>query len=130
MTCQREDLQKGFEPDSSFYVGCGTGLEDRDIDLLLDPPPDLVIEVEVIPPGLRRFFIYSAFGVPEIWRYSVERRRVEFYRLEHGEYVEAASSLALSNLTPEVATHFLNERKRLGHVKWIGYVQEWARAQD
>src|SRR5437899_2499219 len=38
MTCQREDLQKGFEPDSGFYVGRGAEMETREIDLEVDPP--------------------------------------------------------------------------------------------
>jgi Uma2 family endonuclease len=96
MTCKREDLQKAFEADAAYYVGRGPDLEDRDVDLAVDPPPDLIIEVEVTHPALPRFPIYEAFGVPEVWRYIRQNERVEFYRLESGGYVETASSVALT----------------------------------
>src|SRR5262249_31633794 len=47
-TFKREELERGFEPDSCFYIKnieCVRG-KDR-IDLALDPPPDLVVEVDI-----------------------------------------------------------------------------------
>jgi Uma2 family endonuclease len=129
MTCKRRDLQKGFEADSSFYVARGPEMEDRDIDLEVDPPPDLIVEVEVTNPALPHFPIYSAIRVPELWRYNHRVSRVEFYHLEGAEYVETDSSIALPPLTAEIATRLLKERKRRGPIEWFDYVQEWARQQ-
>ena len=45
-TFKREDLTRGFEPDSCFYVQHVERVRDRDqIALTVDPPPDLVIEI-------------------------------------------------------------------------------------
>src|ERR1700722_2828286 len=47
-TFRREDLKRGFEPDSCFYIRNRKAIADKDIiDLTVDPPPDLVIEVEM-----------------------------------------------------------------------------------
>ena len=42
-TFRREDLERGFEPDSCFYIQNEEQVRGKDrIDLTVDPPPDLV----------------------------------------------------------------------------------------
>ena len=127
MTFQREDLQKGFEPDSAYYIAHASKVEGTEVDPAGDPPPDLIIEVDVTSPSLPRFPIFAAFGVPEVWRY--DGSRVAIHRLEGGRYVEVASSSAFPSLTAEMATRFLEERKRLRSTQWVRQVREWARQQ-
>ena len=127
MTFQREDLQKGFEPDSAFYIAHASEVEGREVDPAVDPPPDLIIEVDVTSPSLARFPIFAAFGVPEVWRY--DGSRVAIYRLEGGRYVEALSSSAFPPLTAELATRFLKERPGTRNTPWVRRVREWARQQ-
>lgn len=59
-TFKREDIDRGFEPDQCFYF------EDWEIvrgkkklDLTLNPPPELVIEVDITSPSLNKFPIYA-----------------------------------------------------------------------
>ena len=85
------------------------------------------IEVDVTSPSLPRFPIYAAFGVPEVWRYK--NGRVSIYRLEQNRYVEAPSSSAFPPLTPEIATRFMEDRKRLDNIAWAHAIQDWARQQ-
>ncbi len=127
VTFQREDLQKGFEPDSAFYIAHASEVEGRYVDPEVDPPPDLIIEVDVTSPSLNRFPIFAAFGVPEVWRY--DGSRVAIYRLEAGRYVETVSSSALPPLTADVATRFLEERRRTRSREWIRRVRQWAKQQ-
>src|SRR5262245_56467105 len=54
ITYQREDLHQGFEPDSGYYFAHAPELRGRCIDPKTDPPPDLIIEVDVISPSLPR----------------------------------------------------------------------------
>jgi len=69
-TLKRPDLLKGFEPDSCFYIQHADAMRDKDeIDLTVDPPPDLVIEIDITSPLLDKFPLYAAVGVPEVWRY-------------------------------------------------------------
>ncbi len=69
MTFQREELERGLEPDDCFWT-----VHERHMRALLewnpkrDPPPDLVIEIEISRSALNRMGIYSALRVPEVWR--------------------------------------------------------------
>lgn len=126
-TFQRSDLLKGFEPDSAFYIAHAAEIGGRRVDPAIDPPPDLMIEVDVTRSSLGRFPVFAAFGVPELWRY--DGTRVAIFRLDRGRYVEAESSGALPPLTGALATRFLEDRRRLGSAEWLHRVQDWARAQ-
>jgi Uma2 family endonuclease len=62
-----------------------------EIDLDTDPPPDLVIEVDISRSSLNRLEIYVALGVPEVWRFDGQVLRV--YRLDSdGGYAETDRS--------------------------------------
>lgn len=66
-TLRREDLERGFEPDSCFYIQNEERIRSKDrIDLEVDPPPDLVIEIDITSPSLDKNSIYARRGVPEI----------------------------------------------------------------
>ncbi len=125
-TFRREDLGKGFEPDSAFYIQNATIVSGKgEIDLSADPPPDLVIEVDVTSPSLPKFPIFAAVGVPEVWR--CDGSRVQFFRREGDGYTEAEHSVALPPLTSEAATRFLEESERLKSTAWLRHVRAWAR---
>ena len=49
----------------------------RDVDLSIDPPPDLALEVDVTRSCLNRLEIYAALGVAEVWRFDGEQWQVE-----------------------------------------------------
>ncbi len=58
-TWNREDVDKGLEADESFYLGDLERIHDPDnIDLAIDPPPDLAIEIEITRSALERIGIY------------------------------------------------------------------------
>lgn len=68
-TFRREDAERGLEPDECWYIEHEAQMRDRkSIDLLIDPPPDLVIEVEVSRSVVDRLGIFAALGVSEVWR--------------------------------------------------------------
>src|ERR671913_725163 len=76
-TFDREDLGRGFEPDACFYVRDAERIRGKPrIDLSLDPPPDLVIEVDITSPSLDKFPIYARLGVHEVWRYDGTRAAI------------------------------------------------------
>lgn len=125
-TFDREDLDRGFEPDSCFYVQNEEAVRGKDkIDLATDPPPDLVIEVDITSPPLNKLPIYAALKVPEAWRYG--GGRVKFLRLEEREYVEAERSLAFPSLTADDVSRFLERSRALGRVDWSNEVLRWIR---
>ena len=127
-TFKREDLLKGFEPDSCFYIQNADAIFGKDkIDLEIDPPPDLVIEADVTSKSLNKFVIFSAMGVPEVWRY--DDGRVTMYQLTGGNYAKVDQSLAIPLLTAETATKFLAESREVKSTAWLRRVREWAREQ-
>lgn len=70
MTCKREDLVRGAEPDSAFYIQNEALVREKEeIDLTQDPPPDLMLEVDFSSLSLDKLPIYVALGIPEVWRY-------------------------------------------------------------
>lgn len=126
-TYKRGDVGRGFEPDASFYIRNEERIRGKPrIDLDVDPPPDLVIEVDITSPSLGKFPIYAGLGVHEVWRYDGDRSAI--FVLEEGEYVEARESVALPPLTSGVLTHFVEESASLGSTDWLRRVREWARS--
>ena len=70
-TFRKDKGRKGFEPDDSFYFQNADRIRRKDdIDLSIDPPPELIIEVDVTSPSLPRFPIFAEVGVSEVWRYD------------------------------------------------------------
>ncbi len=126
-TFKREDLQRGFEPDSCFYVQNEERVRGKDeLDSNVDPPPDLVIEVDITSPSLNRFPIYAHFGVPEVWRYDGER--VLIYKLQDDEYGGIAGSIAFPRLTSAILTRFVEEGLKMRRRVWMRNVRDWARS--
>jgi Uma2 family endonuclease len=128
MTHKREELQRGFEPDSCFYFKNEARMRGKKrLDLSVDPPPDLVVEIDITHPSLNRLPIFAAFGIPELWRFDSER--VEIYLLREGEYSRSDNSSALPLVTAEAVTMFVQESWKLGRLEWTKRVREWARQQ-
>ena len=94
-TFTRKDLSKGFEPDSCFYIQSVNRIRDKEeIDLTADPPPDLVIEIDITSPSLNKFPIYAAVGVLEVWRYK--GGRVQIFQREGEQYKEVAAEYCIA----------------------------------
>ena len=88
-TLKRQDLDKGVEPDDSFYIQNYERVLNKDrIDLTVDPPPDLAIKVDLTSKTQAE--LYEALGVPELWRYDQNRLRIDI--LQAGQYVQVEGS--------------------------------------
>jgi Uma2 family endonuclease len=84
-TFRRRSVGRGVEPDECFYLGSISRVRDWDtLDLNVDPPPDLVVEVDITRSVVDRFPIYAALGVGEIWR--IQDETLQAYQLAHGAY--------------------------------------------
>jgi Uma2 family endonuclease len=77
MTCRVEDLDRGLEPDECFYIHNEPAIREKSkIDLSVDPPPDLAIEIDITSSSIDRQEIYAKIGVRELWRFDGETLRV------------------------------------------------------
>ncbi|HST21740.1 MAG TPA: Uma2 family endonuclease [Blastocatellia bacterium] len=127
-TYKRKQLMKGAEPDGSFYVQNARAIiGKRHIDLSVDPPPDVVVEIDITSESLDKFPIYAAFGVPEIWRYDGEHAQI--YHLVNQSYVEVAQSLAFACLTAQALTDFIEQSKTEGQSVALAAFRQWVRTQ-
>jgi Uma2 family endonuclease len=69
-TLNREDLDRGAEPDNAYYIQNQLIVAGRNVDLASDPPPDLIVEVDISHSDIDKNSLYAAMGVPEFWRYN------------------------------------------------------------
>jgi Uma2 family endonuclease len=122
-------LAKGFEPDSCFYIQNAPAIRGKKkLDLKQDPPPDLVIEVDITSDSLDKFPIFAGLGIPEVWRF--DNGTVTIHKLEGSSYSKAGHSLAFPPLTSEIATQFLAESETMRSPDWSRHVREWVRSQS
>jgi Uma2 family endonuclease len=57
-TFKRKDLQKAFEADESYYIEHAEQIRPKEeVDLTIDPPPDLVIEVEITSSAIQKLIV-------------------------------------------------------------------------
>jgi len=127
-TFRKRAKAKGVEPDTCFYIQNEAKIRGKlDIDLAHDPPPDLVIEVDVTSPSLNKMPIYAALGVGEVWLYKGEK--VEFYKLYGEFYQQISNSLAFPFLSSEKATEFLKKGLQDSFLKWNKEVRNWVNEQ-
>jgi Uma2 family endonuclease len=125
-TWSREDLAKGVEADECYYIQNEAVIRGKmAIDLTVDPPPDLAIEIDITNPSLPRLPIYRALGVPEVWRF--DGSRLQFLRLIDGEYRDVTTSIAIRLLTVDVVQTLLQEASEMGETSWAKLVRRWVR---
>ena len=125
-TLRKEFEEKGTEPDDCYYFTNFkqvAGKHKIAIDLAVDPPPELVFEVDITSPSLDKFPIYAAIGVPELWRYS--KSGFQFYRLEDDDYTEITHSDLFHFLTPDDVYSFLSIGVAEGAVVMVNEFREW-----
>jgi Uma2 family endonuclease len=117
------------EPDTCFYIANERLIRDNDdIDLPVDPPPDLAIEVDNTTDSARKLPIYAALGVPEVWRYDVRTRVLWFGQLQpDGTYVEVARSVSLPMLTPALVQEGLDLCQGVSESRWGRMLRDWVR---
>jgi Uma2 family endonuclease len=94
-TFKKKSMTAGIEPDDCFYVkNCRAMIGKKRLDMAIDPPPDLAIEVDLT--SRTQVSAYAALGVPEIWRY--EKGKLEIFLLIDGKYIESSASLVFPNI--------------------------------
>lgn len=127
-TFNRADLARGLEPDECYYLENEPLVRDKDeIDLDVDPPPDLAVEIDISRSSLNRMAIYAALRVSEIWRFDGQQLRV--YHLVDGSYVEADHSRHFPFLPLAEMQVFLLRRNNMDETSLIRSFRQWVRDQ-
>ena len=123
------ELAKGLEADECYYIRNHSRVRGRkEIDLAVDPPPDLAIEVDIRPGEIDKIAIYSALRVLELWRWHAGSLQV-FVLGPEQQYVESESSLNLPMLRVKELEPFLESDLADDESQWIVSFREWVRAR-
>jgi len=111
-TLQRGDLSRALEPDKCYYIEHEEQAREREeLDLAIEPPPDLVVEVDLSSPSRDRMPIYAAIGVPEVWLWR--RGTLSVFRLAAGEYAAEEDSVCLPGFPFRLAERLLDQRSEM-----------------
>jgi Uma2 family endonuclease len=95
VTLSRQDIDRGLEADHCYWIGQYAAVHNKDeIDLTVDPPPDLALEVEVTRSAVPKLPIYESLRVPEVWRWHNGAFTV-LVLSSQAKYVQQADSVAL-----------------------------------
>jgi Uma2 family endonuclease len=126
-TFRKEGAEAGKEPDACFYFANEPLIRDKEeIDLAVDPPPDLAIEVDNFSNSEGKLPIYAALRVPEVWRYDVRAGVLWFGRLQtDGTYAAITHSESLPLLTPARVLEALNLCRGVPESQWGRLLREW-----
>jgi len=129
VTLKRPDLGKGVEPDRLFHFGAHAAAvqEFREFDLTVDPPPDLVIEVDVTSSSVPRLPIFAALGILEVWRID-DDEELRFLHLQpDGTYQPRDRSRAFPALLVAEAARFLEQGRGANKTAWIRSFRAYVR---
>jgi Uma2 family endonuclease len=118
----------GAIPDCCFYMQSYERVRGKeDIDLTIDPPPDLVIEVDIAHSSVASDPIHASMRVPEIWRYT--GAEIQIRKLEGGSYTASEASVAFPWLPRTRLTTIVEESKTIGQTEADERFEKWVRRQ-
>jgi Uma2 family endonuclease len=108
-TMNYPQFKKGAEPDNAYYIQNQALVKGREVDFSQDPPPDLVVEVDITHTDISKNQFYASLGVQEFWRFNGKVWWV--YQLQEGSYVEVDVSPTFPQVPKERLYAFLIEAK-------------------
>jgi Uma2 family endonuclease len=126
-TLKRLSRKKGLEADQCYWIAHEEAMRTKKrIDLRTDPPPDLVIEIDVMHAVVNREKIYAALGVPEMW---VLRRDGSFtaFSLEQGEWRPIEHSKSFPLLRVAELQPFISRIGRDDDTSILAACSDWLR---
>ncbi|MEM9090764.1 MAG: Uma2 family endonuclease [Cyanobacteria bacterium P01_F01_bin.53] len=133
---RRSDLT-AIEPDQCFYIQHEQMIRGKHrIDLKVDPPPDLVVEINKethshfeissdISPDISKE-IYETLKVAEFWRFG--QAGLSMYQLCLGKYVEVDESPLFPSLPiKDLLPYCLEQSRTLGRNVVVRDFRQWVR---
>lgn len=125
-TFKREALKRGFEPDSCFYIQNVDRIRNKKkLDLTVDPPPDLLVEIDLTSDSLNKFPLYTAMRVPEVWRYE---GNLEIWILEESGYTRRHASKCIPILNEKMVSELAQAKLNLKRPAWLRHARKRIRS--
>jgi Uma2 family endonuclease len=127
-TLKGEDLEHGLEADEWFYTRHELQVRAKlDLDLRVDPPPDVAIEIEVSRKVvLSREDVYAAMRVPELWRFDGQSLTAHQLGAD-GKYQMLKRSPTFPNVPLEELVRFVQMATTMSETALIRLFRDWVR---
>jgi Uma2 family endonuclease len=129
-TFRSDELDRGFEPDDFFWIATEARMRMpvATWEPSRDPPPDLIVEVEVTRSALNRMGVFAAYGVPEVWRFDGTTLHV--HRLnENGTFDEVTASPTFPAIPISDLATFLRPDAQMDYLTAMRQFRDWVREQ-
>lgn len=112
-TWKRRAIGRGVEADACYYVASAARIIGRrTIDLDVDPPPDLVVEIDITNESASKHPAYAELGIGEIWHYN--GAVMTFLELAGTGYRATSDSRCFPGVTPAMLATALDQGAREG----------------
>ena len=119
--------EAGLEPDRCFYVQNVAAVRGKmELDLAIDPPPDLAIEIEISRRLANRVEVYRRLRMPEIW--CDDGMRLEILCLTDQGYESADRSRAFPQLSAVQLHELVMLSGGIDETEWALKAADWLRA--
>ena len=124
-TLRHKRKRGGVEGDETYYLRNLEVLRGKKrLDLRVDPPPDLAVEVVVSHAADDAVEVYRRFGVPEVW--VCTETGLTFLLLdERGDYAASETGLAIPGLTADEARAWIVRDDFPGEIEWRRAIRRW-----
>jgi Uma2 family endonuclease len=125
-TFKNESMARAIEPDKCLYIQHEAVVRGKKrIDLTVDPPPDLAIEIDIT--SRTQFDNYEKLGVPELWRYDGEHLKINV--LQKGHYVISATSTHFPQFPlVEAIPQYVKQSQSVGRNAMMKAFRAWVRS--
>ncbi len=128
MTFQREDLDRGFEPDNCYWIANELAVREKlTWEPEIDPPPDVMLEIEVSRTAVKRMALFAAFRIPEVWTYNGEHLRIHLLQAD-GTYKLSDHSLAFPAIPVQELVRFFPPTGNADYLTAVADVRAWVRS--
>lgn len=128
LTFKSQPLQQGVEPDSCYYIKNEFRVRGKqNIDLEIDPPPDLVLEIDITSGSLNKLPIYANFRVPEFWQYKGDQLKVFLLEEERNTYQEVKASKIFPFLDLNLIPQLIQQSLEIGETATLKEFRQWVR---
>lgn len=118
------------EADNEYYIQNEPLVRGKTVNLAQDPPPDLVVEVDVTHSDINKKEMYQQMGVTEFWSYDSKQGQITFYLLQSAQhYQEQPTSSTFPILQRNTLKEFVDRCRWEGELPAKRWFRQWVQGQ-
>jgi Uma2 family endonuclease len=123
-TLRRRARRGGVEGDLSYYLGNESRVRGKKrIDLKIDPPPDLAVEVVRTHQADAALEVYRRIRVPEVWVYDKEQTILAIE--PDGRYAKTGRSVAFPVIEAGEIAAWIQKTRNQSETAWVKELRRW-----